>query len=206
MKCFDAILGFQIEFHVDLIPGTGFLSIGTVDMMINLSFSFFQLLYFIYLKKQGKRLPHENTGNNSIIASCWMCRKRLKKKSNCYVNGRMIHWDPLFFKGQAAAWFISLFLSDTTEWINWIENHCSNCCMGTYSSLGPNFEHISFSGWPFPVAFSFSPLVYSSIMVANYNYPIQVTCFFPLWILKTFCCSSPFFFVCLFQQEFWLFC
>lgn len=107
----------------------------------------------------------------------------------------MIHWDPIFFKGQAPAWFISLFLSDTTEWINWIENHCSNCCMGTHSSLRPNFRHISFSGWPFPVSFSFFPLVYSSIMVANYNYPIQVTCFFPLWILKSFYC---YLFFCLF--------
>lgn len=55
MRCFDAILGFQIEFHADLILGTDFLSIGTVDMMINISFSCFQLLYFIHLKEQGKK-------------------------------------------------------------------------------------------------------------------------------------------------------
>lgn len=46
------MLSSQIEFHADLTLVTDFLSTGTVDMMINFSFSCFQLLYFIYLKKQ----------------------------------------------------------------------------------------------------------------------------------------------------------
>lgn len=106
------------------------------------------------------------------------------------------------------------------QWINWVENHFSNCCIGTYSSLPPNFGLVSVSGWPFPMAFSFSPLVYSSIMAANYNYPIEVSCFLSQWILKCFLGFFlfgwlvgliwfgfwVFFFWFLFQQEFWLFC
>lgn len=49
------MLSFQIEVHADLTLGTDFVSTGTADMMINFSFISFQLLDFIYLKKQGKK-------------------------------------------------------------------------------------------------------------------------------------------------------
>lgn len=104
----------------------------------------------------------------------------------------MIHWEPVFFKGQAAAWFISLFLSDRSEWISRIENHCSNCCAGKQLFIGAILgAHFFSSNWPFPVLFSI--LVHFSPVVANYNYPIQVTCiFFSYRNLKDFYQSFPF--------------
>lgn len=104
----------------------------------------------------------------------------------------MIHWEAVFFKGQATAWFISLFLSDKTEWINWIGNHCSNCCAGPQLCIGTILGAYIFLLTDLFLCL-FPPLVHSLAIVLNYNDSTQGTCIFPCEFLGIYIVISLFF-------------
>lgn len=73
-----------------------------------------------------------------------------------------------------------------------MENYCSNCCTGTKLFAGAILGAYFFL--PFDLFLCFSPLlVHSSAIVANYNYPIQVNCFFSTVNSQNFYHSFSFF-------------